>query len=89
VRLKKARMIDSRRLHDACFNAAVAVSQAFIAVVAGVAVFRALVLSAAAGIALCSWAHWRLGKNKPAERRVKSDDGGSSYAESMWDRTAS
>jgi hypothetical protein len=31
-------MIDARRLCDACFHAAVAVSQAFIAVVAGVAV---------------------------------------------------
>jgi hypothetical protein len=42
VRLKKSKMIDSRRLYDACFNAAVAVSQAFIAVVAGVAVAFAL-----------------------------------------------
>jgi hypothetical protein len=42
VRLKKAKMIDSGRLYDACFNAAVAVSQAFIAVVAGVAVAFAL-----------------------------------------------
>jgi hypothetical protein len=35
-------MIDARRLCDACFHAAVAVSQAFIAVVAGVAVAFAL-----------------------------------------------
>ena len=35
-------MIDARRLYDACFHAAVAVSQAFIAVVAGVAVAFAL-----------------------------------------------
>jgi len=35
-------MIDARRLYDTCFHAAVAVSQAFIAVVAGVAVAFAL-----------------------------------------------
>ena len=37
-----AEMINSRRLYDACFHAAVAASQAFIAVVAGVAVAFAL-----------------------------------------------
>ena len=35
-------MTDTRRLYDTCFRAAVAVSQAFIAVVAGVAVAFAL-----------------------------------------------
>jgi hypothetical protein len=35
-------MIDARRLYYVCFHAAVAVSQAFIAVVAGVAVAFAL-----------------------------------------------
>jgi hypothetical protein len=35
-------MIDALRFYDACFNVAVAVSQAFIAVVAGVAVAFAL-----------------------------------------------
>jgi hypothetical protein len=35
-------MINSQRLVDACFHRAVAVSQAFIAVVAGVAVAFAL-----------------------------------------------
>jgi hypothetical protein len=35
-------MINSRRLMDACFHAAVATSQAFIAVVAGVAMAFAL-----------------------------------------------
>ena len=34
---QKDKMITPRRLYDACFHAAVAVSQAFIAVVAGVA----------------------------------------------------
>jgi hypothetical protein len=37
-----ARMINSQRLMDACFHAAVATSQAFIAVVAGVAMAFAL-----------------------------------------------
>ena len=41
-------MINARRLYDTCLHAAVAVSQAFIAVVAGgCRGFRALVLSAA------------------------------------------
>ena len=42
-------MINARRLYDTCFHAAVAVSQAFIAVVdcRGRRGFRALVLSAA------------------------------------------
>jgi len=35
-------MTNSRRLYDACFHAAVVASQAFIAVVAGVAVAFAL-----------------------------------------------
>jgi hypothetical protein len=35
-------MANSRRIYDACFHAAVAASQAFIAVVAGVAVAIAL-----------------------------------------------
>ena len=35
-------MINSRRLYETCFHAAVAASQAFIAVVAGVAVAFAL-----------------------------------------------
>ena len=35
-------MTNSRRIYDACFHAAVAASQAFIAVVAGVAVAFAL-----------------------------------------------
>ena len=37
-----ARMINSKRLMDTCFHAAVAASQAFIAVVAGVAIAFAL-----------------------------------------------
>ena len=39
---EKAGMMDCRRLFNACFHAAVAISQAFIAVVAGVAVAFAL-----------------------------------------------
>jgi hypothetical protein len=39
---EKAKMVDFRRHYDACLRAAVAVSQAFIAVVAGVAMAFAL-----------------------------------------------
>ena len=53
-------MIDARVLYDACFHAAVAVSQTFIAVVAGLG-FRAVVLSEAAPGAkslLKGWRSW-------------------------------
>ena len=46
-------MIDARRLYDACFHAAVAVSQTFIAVVAGVAVARCGPERSSAGAKSC------------------------------------